>query len=105
MLVATSAGFPERGACGIVFTTLCCCIAPQVEQSGCMRLCIADNLMLLCRMQNGRKTRSERLEVPLFSTVIEIRDRHTWLVHPDVAASVDSILNGQAPATLIRQST
>lgn len=66
--------------------------------------CIPDKLLLLRRMQNGRKTRSERLEMPTFSTVIEIQDQHTWLVHGDVAASVDSILAGSAPATDCRQN-
>lgn len=63
-----------------------------------------DKLLLVRRMQNGRKTRSERLEMPTFSTVIEIMDRRTWLVHGDVAASVDSILAGNAPATDCRQN-
>ena len=49
----------------------------------------------LYRSYNGRKTRSERCETP----VVEIRDRNTWHVHQDVAASVDKILNGEAPAT------
>ena len=67
--------------------------------------CMADLLLvMLHRMQNGRKTRSERLEMPTFFTVIEIRDRRTWLVHADVASSVDSILAGQAPATECRQN-
>ena len=55
-------------------------------------------------MQNSRKTRSERLEMPTFSTVIENLERHTWLVHGDVAASVDNILATRLQQTAGRTS-
>ena len=102
---------------GVVVLGLCCHRSYSHVKSSCQifRVCkcstcgtdnkhgilyyMDDMLLLLHRMQNGRKTRSERLEMPTFSTVIEIQDRHTWRVHGDVAASVDSILAGSAPTS------
>ncbi len=56
------------------------------------------------RSYDGRKTRSERSEAPTFSTVVEIKDRHTWYIHDNVTKSVDSILDGRSPATMCRYS-
>lgn len=68
---------------------------------GKQRMVIGD--FAAAQLQRGRKTRSERLDVPTFSTVIEIRDQRTWRVHADVASSVDSILGSKAPATMCIQ--
>ena len=59
---------------------------------------------LECRSNSGRKTKSERSDMPVFTYVIEIKDRHTWMVHLDAMASVDAILQGRDPPTDCRLS-
>ena len=47
------------------------------------------------RRRGTQKTVLERRAPPTFDVLIEIRDREKLLVHPDVTASVDSMLRGQ----------
>ena len=48
------------------------------------------------RRRGTQKTVLERRAPPTFDVLIEIQDREQLLVHPDVTASVDSMLRGQA---------
>lgn len=52
------------------------------------------------KRRKGPKTVIERMAPPTFDTAVEIIDRHTWRVHLDLAAAVDSALKGarRAPA-------
>ena len=47
------------------------------------------------RRRGTQKTVLERRAPPTFDVLIEIQDREQLLVHPDVTASVDSMLRGQ----------
>ncbi|MCP4417785.1 MAG: AAA family ATPase, partial [Chloroflexi bacterium] len=47
------------------------------------------------RRRGTQKTVLERRAPPTFDVLIEIQDREKLLVHPDVTASVDSMLRGQ----------
>ena len=55
-----------------------------------------------CRSVNGRKTRQERCEAPTFSMLVEVLDHNQYVLHSDVAASVDATLAGRQPMTEIR---
>ena len=46
----------------------------------------------------GRHTVLERTEPPAFDRVVEVARRDLFVIHRDVAASVDAILSGLAPA-------
>ena len=46
------------------------------------------------KRRKGPKTVMERMAPPTFDTAVEIIDRHTWRVHVDLAAAVDSALKG-----------
>ena len=48
------------------------------------------------RRRGTQKTVLERRAPPTFDVLIEIQDREKLLVHPDVTASVDSMLRGQS---------
>ncbi|MGM9998200.1 MAG: AAA family ATPase [Candidatus Bruticola sp.] len=50
----------------------------------------------------GHKAILERKAPPTFDVVIELRDRHTFAVHKNVADSVDAILRGAEIAPLVR---
>lgn len=50
----------------------------------------------------GRKAILERKSPPTFDVVIELRDRHTFAIHKNVADSVDAILRGAEIAPLMR---
>lgn len=54
------------------------------------------------RSFNGRKTRHERCEAPIFSMAVEILGHNQYVVHTDVAASVDAILAGRQPMPEVR---
>jgi len=54
------------------------------------------------RRRGTQKTVLERRAPPTFEVLIEIQDRQRLVVHPDVAASVDSMLRGQALGVELR---
>jgi stage III sporulation protein SpoIIIAA len=47
----------------------------------------------------------ERTGPPVFDCAVEIVRRGSFVIHPDVARSVDSLLNGLPPRTLIREAS
>lgn len=49
-----------------------------------------------------QKSVLERTAPPTFDVVIEMIHRDQWIIHTNVAESVDSILRGEEPETLIR---
>ena len=51
----------------------------------------------------SQKTITERAGSPTFSVVVEIQSYKCWRIHHDVAASVDSLLRGNAPKVEQRQ--
>jgi stage III sporulation protein SpoIIIAA len=51
----------------------------------------------------SRHTILERTGPPVFDCVVEIVRRGTFVVHPEVARSVDNLLNGLPPHTLVRE--
>lgn len=58
-----------------------------------------------CRLYDGRKMRQERCEAPAFSMVVEVVDHDQYVLHTDVAASVDAILAGKPQKSELRSST
>lgn len=52
-----------------------------------------------------RHTILERAGPPVFDCVVEIVNRGLFLIHTDVAESVDNLLRGLPPRTLVRQTT
>jgi len=54
------------------------------------------------RRRMNRHTILERAGPPVFDCLVEIAGRGVFTVHPDVAAAVDTLLNGGPPATEIR---
>ncbi|XP_071731382.1 uncharacterized protein ycf45 isoform X2 [Rutidosis leptorrhynchoides] len=54
------------------------------------------------RKRNGRKSINERGGPPTFSFMIEIRDRHYWVVHK-TERSVDALLCGERPRVEVRK--
>jgi nucleoside-triphosphatase THEP1 len=55
------------------------------------------------RRRRTQKTVLERAAEPTFSQAVEMHSRHRWLVHRDVAATVDQLLRGQPPRPQIRE--
>ncbi|MBM4423015.1 MAG: AAA family ATPase [Chloroflexi bacterium] len=55
------------------------------------------------RRRGTQKTVLERRAPPTFDVLIEIQDRHTLVVRPDVAAAVDGILRGKPTPTELRR--
>ena len=55
------------------------------------------------RRGSGRYTVLERTEPPAFDRVVEVARRDLFVVHRDVAASVDAVLSGLAPPVEIRR--
>lgn len=51
----------------------------------------------------GRHTVLERTEPPAFDRVVEVARRDLFVIHRDVAASVDAILSGLAPPVELRR--
>lgn len=58
--------------------------------------------MLLCRFCAGRKTKQERSGVPTFSMLVEIDGQDNYVVHTDLAASIDSLLQGRQATSELR---
>lgn len=55
------------------------------------------------RRRGVQKSVLERSAPPTFDVVIEMIDRSHWNIHTDVANSVDSILRGKEPTTIVRK--
>ena len=55
------------------------------------------------RRRRTQKTVLERAAEPTFTQAVEMHSRHHWLVHRDVAATVDQMLRGQTPRPQIRE--
>lgn len=55
------------------------------------------------RRRRTQKTVQERAAEPTFPLAVEMRSRSLWLVHLDVAATVDLLLRGQAARPQLRQ--
>jgi hypothetical protein len=55
------------------------------------------------RRRRTQKTVLERAADPTFPVAVEMHSRHRWLVHADVARTVDGLLRGQAPRPQIRE--
>jgi hypothetical protein len=55
------------------------------------------------RRRRTQKTVLERAAEPTFPLAVEMRSRHRWLVHRDVAGTVDLLLRGQAPRPQVRE--
>lgn len=51
-----------------------------------------------------RHTILERTGPPVFDCAVEIVRRGTFVIHPEVARSVDNLLNGLPPHTLVRET-
>ncbi len=49
------------------------------------------------RRRRSQKTVLERAAEPTFPVAVEINSRSRWLIHTDVAATVDLLLRGQSP--------
>jgi len=55
------------------------------------------------RRRRSQKTVQERAAEPTFPLAVEMHSRSLWLVHLDVAATVDLLLRGQAAMPQLRQ--
>ena len=55
------------------------------------------------RRRRTQKTVLERAAEPTFPMAVEMHSRHRWLVHRDVATTVDLLLRGQSPRPQIRE--
>ncbi len=55
------------------------------------------------RRRHSQKTVLERAADPTFPLAVEMHSRHRWLVHRDVATTVDLLLRGQAGRPQIRE--
>ncbi|MGB5134128.1 MAG: AAA family ATPase [Prochlorococcaceae cyanobacterium] len=55
------------------------------------------------RRRRTQKTVLERAAEPTFPLAVEMHSRRRWLVHPDVAATVDALLRGQAARPQVRE--
>ena len=55
------------------------------------------------RRRRTQKTVLERAAEPTFAMAVEMHSRHRWLVHREVAATVDLLLRGQSPRPEIRE--
>jgi stage III sporulation protein SpoIIIAA len=55
------------------------------------------------RRRRTQKTVLERAAEPTFPLAVEMHSRQRWLVHRDVAATVDRLLRGQSPRPQIRE--
>jgi stage III sporulation protein SpoIIIAA len=55
------------------------------------------------RRRHSQKTVLERAADPTFPLAVEMHSRHRWLVHRDVASTVDLLLRGQAGRPQIRE--
>ena len=55
------------------------------------------------RRRRSQKTVLERAAEPTFPLAVEMHSRHRWLVHRDVARTVDLLLRGQQPRPQVRE--
>ena len=55
------------------------------------------------RRRRTQKTVLERAADPTFAMAVEMHSRHRWLVHNDVAATVDQLLRGQTGRAQVRE--
>jgi len=55
------------------------------------------------RRRGVQKSVLERSAPPTFDVVVEMIDRDHWNIHPNVAESVDSILRGKEPPSIMRE--
>ncbi|KEF42301.1 MAG: ATPase AAA [Cyanobium sp. CACIAM 14] len=55
------------------------------------------------RRRRTQKTVLERAAEPTFPLAVEMHSRHRWLVHRDVAGTVDLLLRGQATRPQVRE--
>ena len=55
------------------------------------------------RRRGTQKSVIERMAPPTFDVAVEIVDRHTWRVHLDLAAAVDSVLKGAGSTPVLHQ--
>ena len=55
------------------------------------------------RRRRTQKTVLERAAEPTFPMAVEMHSRHRWLVHADVARTVDLLLRGQAARPQVRE--
>ncbi len=54
------------------------------------------------RRRGSQKSVLERKALPTFDIAVEMLERQRWVVHQDVAATIDQFLRGQQPATEVR---
>jgi stage III sporulation protein SpoIIIAA len=54
------------------------------------------------RRRGSQKSVLERKAPPTFDIAIEMLERQKWIVHEDVAATVDALLRGRVPAAQLR---
>ncbi|WP_426776606.1 R3H domain-containing nucleic acid-binding protein [Lusitaniella coriacea] len=54
------------------------------------------------RRRGSQKTVLERKAPPTFEIAVEMLERQSWVVHPDVAETVDLLLRGQNPKPQVR---
>ncbi len=54
------------------------------------------------RRRGSQKTVLERKAPPTFEIAVEMQDRQSWVVHEEVAATVDYLLRGKEPVLQIR---
>src|SRR6476469_6598263 len=54
------------------------------------------------KRRKSQKTILERKAFPAFEMAIELNTRRSWIIHENVLASVDSLLQGQEPKTQLR---
>ncbi|MDY7014307.1 MAG: R3H domain-containing nucleic acid-binding protein [Cyanobacteriota bacterium] len=57
------------------------------------------------RRRGSQKTVLERKAPPTFEVAVEMLERQSWVVHPDVAQTVDLLLRGQEPQPQVRTMT
>ena len=55
------------------------------------------------RRRRTQKTVLERAAEPTFAMAVEMHSRHRWLVHREVAGTVDLLLRGQSPRPEVRE--
>ena len=54
------------------------------------------------RRRGTQKSVLERKALPTFEIAVEMQERQTWMVHPDVAQTVDLLLRGHQPSPQVR---
>lgn len=94
-LIATAHGASLRD---VVFNSELACLVGDMQT-------IMLSMEEMERRDTERHTILERTGPPVFDCVVEIIGRGRFLIHPDVAASVDNLLRGLPPPTLARQAT